>query len=367
MKNEVNNMDFDLLQNIKNNLSRRLNDFDEISSTFPEGYKSLFFFRLSSFYEYITSNDIISTILSEIEVSAKDTQDTKLNLEETATNIINYPTNTLPVPYWEKDEKEHAYFSYFILKTLFKEQINNHKLKLLTIAAAYEGRNLEHLDQIEPLKSYLGSFKNIFIQPLHNYILEKLDENQITISILLRYKQKCEWFQKEKEYLRDLYEENTDTGEDKLKEHLFEYFHDQGWNFTIEPNSLDGKVDFIADQRGKNCFIAEAKIFDGRTRSFSYIKKGFNQTYTYTKQHNSQVGYLVIYKVCEKDLRLDIKCQNSVVHFLHLDGKIIYILVIDIAHYRESPSVRKTLKPIIISEEQLLNTETIEQSEENQE
>jgi len=42
---------------------------------------------------------------------------------------------------------------------------------------------------------------------------------------------------------------------------LYEYLHDQGIQFHIEPESASGRVDLISAQSGKDRLMADAKNF----------------------------------------------------------------------------------------------------------
>src|SRR4051794_10877878 len=101
-----------------------------------------------------------------------------------------------------------------------------------------------------------AGFRDRAIIPLFDYLLEALDDRQVTLSQLLRYQQRCEWFRREE--LNDLVKKHRDETvaagrkklkiEDVLKKDLYCYLHDQGLDFTIEPKSAVGEIDLIADQ-----------------------------------------------------------------------------------------------------------------------
>ena len=84
---------------------------------------------------------------------------------------------------------------------------------------------------------------------------------------------------------------------------LYEYLHDQGIDFHIEPHSTSGIPDFVADQVGKERVIADTKLFwPERSKGKSYIISGFNQAYIYACDYNEPCAYLVIYKMCHEGL-----------------------------------------------------------------
>ena len=97
----------------------------------------------------------------------------------------------------------------------------------------------------------------------------------------------------------------TQKGEKNLALDLYEFLHDQGIDFHIEPHSTSGIPDFVADQVGKDRVIADTKLFwPERSKGKSYIISGFNQAYTYACDYNEPCAYLVIYKMCQEGAEL---------------------------------------------------------------
>ncbi len=170
--------------------------------------------------------------------------------------------------------------------------------------------------------------------------------------MLTRYKHKCEWFQRRT--LFDLWNDNSSKGEKNLALHLYEYLHDQGLDFMIEPSSISGEVDLIVDQRGEERLVADAKIFNGSDRGKSYISKGFRQVYQYLLDYNQSIGYLIIYKVCEQDLYISLPYKSQLLPFSIYNCKAIFFLVIDLFPYDSSASKRGALKSIEITEDDLI-------------
>jgi hypothetical protein len=77
----------------------------------------------------------------------------------------------------------------------------------------------------------LNAFRAVFVEPLYEYVDEQLDDRGAVLSFLRRYKQKCEWFQREE--LFGLWSGNTRVGERRLARHLYEYLFDQGIDLGV--------------------------------------------------------------------------------------------------------------------------------------
>jgi len=116
---------------------------------------------------------------------------------------------------------------------------------------------------------------------------------------------------------------------------------------------LTRSIDLIAAQHTDDPVLLDAKVFDGDSRGKSYIRKGFNQIYTYTQQHNEPFGYLVIYKICEKDLRFSLKESGNIPLVVH-NHKTIFLITIDIYPHPKPVSQRPPIQATEITEEELI-------------
>jgi hypothetical protein len=182
-------------------------------------------------------------------------------------------------------------------------------------------------------------FRKTYVEPLFDYLEEQIDDKRMTLMLLRKYKHRCEWFRRE-ELLND-----SKKGETTLVYDLYEYLHDQGLQFHIEPKSASGRVDLISAQSGKDRLVADAKIFnlEGSQKS-SHIVEGFRQVYEYTKDFNEPFGYLVIFKICEGGLSIPTENQESGIPFITHNNKCIFFVIIDIFNYEKSASERGKLK-----------------------
>src|ERR1044072_4562755 len=198
----------------------------------------------------------------------------------------------------------------------------------------------------------LNAFRAIFVEPLYEYVDEQLDDQGAVLAFLRRYKQKCEWFQRDE--LFALWSGNTRVGERLLAQHLYEYLFDQGLDFYIEPSSASGEVDLIADQKGGDRLVADAKVFHNDTPK-EYIAKGFNQVYRYLLDYNESSGYLIIYKTSDKDLSFAVSNNSPFMPFVTHNHKTIFFMVVDISPRVASASKAGRAKAVVISEEELIS------------
>ena len=89
-------------------------------------------------------------------------------------------------------------------------------------------------------------------------------------------------------------------------------------------------------------------------RNKSYLLKGFRQVYQYTLDYNQSYGYLIIFKICEDDLKIEVNQDNQLLPFVVHNNKTIFFLTIDIHNYDKSASQRGNLKSYVIKELDLI-------------
>jgi hypothetical protein len=206
----------------------------------------------------------------------------------------------------------------------------------------------------------LDFFRDCFVEPLYEYLDEQLDDQRALLALLRRYKHRCEWFRREA--LLALWQKDKAKGERALAEDLYEYLHDQGLEFAIEPSSASGKPDLISAQVGDERLIADAKVFKDGTGK-SYLASGFHQIYQYTLDYNQPFGYLVIFKTCEDDLKFPMADHEQSIPFLVHNNKTIFFVVIDICQHEATASKRGVLKTIEITEADLISKAASDQGQ----
>lgn len=194
-------------------------------------------------------------------------------------------------------------------------------------------------------------FNDLFLEPFVFFFLNQTDRSVFFLGLLKRYKQRAEWFNKVE--LSSLVQQSQ-IAEKLLKEDLCMYLYDEGAELYIEPSSQSGEIDVIAvDNSSEQKALIEAKIFDGNSRSKSYMIKGYHQTDAYLKDHVQNKGYLIIYNLSSTLLSIN---ANPGVTFPYVirDNRLIYFVVVDIYQHDKPASVRGARDIIEIKEQDLL-------------
>jgi hypothetical protein len=124
-------------------------------------------------------------------------------------------------------EAESVAMGYCLLKKIAEEP---DKELALNVAMHYHagGKARDCLEKI----------RDVFLEPFYEYVDEHLDDQQAILYFLRRYKHRCEWFHAER--LRQAVRDDTPKGEKTLALDLYEYLHNQGIDFHIEPGIQPG-------------------------------------------------------------------------------------------------------------------------------
>ena len=308
------------IQNLRYKLQKRISRLNSVSDA------SLFSITLTQFWRFFDNQSTFRGIIEELLLKFP-------NLEEDVKKILDDNQGL-----YGDTEEEAAAIGYKVLR-----QLPGSTEKILDIGFSYR--------QCGKMHEAIEAIREIFVEPFYEYVDENLDEQRAIISLLIKYKHRCEWFQRDR-----LWELGRigQGGEKALALDLYAYLHDQGIDFIIEPSSITGEVDLISAQNTEDPILLDAKVFDGEDRGKYYIKKGFNQIYTYTQQFNEPFGYLVIYKLSENDILFSLKSSQFLPSITY-NNKTIFFITIDIYPHAKPVSQRGLLRATEITENDLIS------------
>ena len=314
------------IKNLRDKLQKRVSRLNTVDA-------NLFGVTLAQFWRFFEEQPIYVGILEELIAQLPQLDDIIDNIKKQAGVVGN-------------TEEEAAAIGYKILKYMAEKQ-SDYSHKLYLYAHKYN-RLADDEDKA------VATIRQVFLEPFYEYVDEHLDDQRTMLSLLIRYKHRSEWFQKDT--LWDLSQE-TQVGEKNLAQDLYGYLYDQGIDFMIETSSIRGEIDLIAAQKTDDPLLLDAKIFDGEHSSKTHICKGFNQIYTYTQHYNEPFGYLVIYKTTEYDLKFTLPLsQFSNIPIVVYNYKTIFLIVVDIFQYHKPVSQRKPIRSIEITYDDLVTT-----------
>ena len=298
---------------------------------------------LRAFFHYLDNSPLLAGVRDELLVRAA-----KHKALESVERILNGEM------LFGESEDEAAAMGYFFLKRHAEDPQKNSVALFGKVYRVSSSKFDDHLDRM----------REVFLEPFYEYVDEHIDDQQAILYFLRRYKHRCEWFLADR--LRKLLEADTQKGEKALAFDLYEYLHEQGIDFHIEPTSASGIADFVAEQVGDDRVVADAKIFwPEKSKGKTYLISGFHQAYTYARDYNEPCAYLVIYKMCKEDLNFLVPATTSMFPCLSLNNKTIFFVVVDICEHGVPASKRGPLKSVDISEKELIQSVEATKAPEN--
>lgn len=284
---------------------------------------------LIHFFEFLDATPITKSVIDLLTKKY-------LDLQNQINELLNKKTNLLH----GENLEEHAAIAFAVLQRWAKPD-EAWKHESLTIIM-----EVSHNDRLAHIKS-------LFLEPLYEYIDESLDDSRAVLAQLIRYKHRTEWYRRGE--LHTLYVNETGKGERHLADDLYLYLHDQGIDFIVEPHTVSGIPDLLVQASELNRIVADAKIFDPeKSKGLEYLAKGFHQVYIYLNDYNEPFGYMVIFNASSKNLTFDVSGVDAQIPYVTLNGKTIFLHVIDIFLHQTSASKRGKLETLILKELQLI-------------
>jgi hypothetical protein len=322
------------IQNLRYKLQRRVRRLNGI------GDGQRFHNQLSQFLVWLDNEPMVRGILDRLELDPKGREVAAWLAQDERSGRESYQFEQMMK---FSSDAEEASACYLTLKKFASKSDNmpEYKTAMLLLRKNDVGEGLSF-------------FWKTFIEPLYDYINEHLDDTGAILALLRRYKQRCEWFHRKR--LLETFEKDTGKGEENLAYDAYEYLFDQGLELYIEPESPAGRPDMVSAEIGAERLIADAKIFDpDRSKPKYYLIKGFRQIYDYAAEHNSPVGFLLIFKTCEKDLHLSLTGAVSGTPYVIHNNRTFFFMVVDLFAYQQSASKRGQLAAVELTADELVS------------
>jgi hypothetical protein len=289
---------------------------------------------LNQTVEYVEQNIILTSIVNDL-----------LSRNKGVETIVNTFINTRSFNQSDiYNEESHATFSYLIFKKCAKS--SDKDLPIIV------GKRFNQNNGVDDNILALKSFEQQVVAFVINYLDEQLDRLNLIYLLLLKYKHRCEWFCRAELFKE--WENNKNIGETKLKNDLFLYLYDQGVELQfIEPLSPSGRIDSLIPLAERRNLLIECKIYSSRN-SIGDIKNATEQLFKYAIDYNETIGYLLIYNVGIRELRLTLSTEHANIPTLVKNNKILRVVIIDINPNRLKASKTSKSQIIEITHEDLL-------------
>lgn len=206
-------------------------------------------------------------------------------------------------------------------------------------------RNLDDLNR---------DFVETIVDPLVDYIEDRIEEGSAVLGLLLRYKRLVEWFDRAR--LFALATEDTRRGEQELDDDLRRFLLDRGIDFPFsQPESPTGKVDVVSGLDSPDPLSLEIKLFRPEAnKDKAYVRQGFGQAYAYAGDYGLPAGYLAVFNLAPEPLVFDVPDSGSGVPWLRIGDRTVFLIAIETNPDTPSASRRKKIERHVISAKYLL-------------
>jgi len=256
--------------------------------------------------------------------------------------------------YTATSTEEHAALCLHVVRAITSTtamQVHVGDFVLRTLAEYLTGEDPGKLEEaVKPLR-------DVAVDGIYEYLDEQIDTRNVIYSILLKYKQRSEWFYRSR--LRAIADGGLEgvRGERSLARDLQEYVFNQHVEFVIEPSSSSGEADLVLREPGGRYLIIDAKYIPqdaGRSAIRDQTASGFHQVARYCEDFREPEGFLVSFVRNPKRIALELE-ESDGLSFLKLGGKTVYYLGVQISD-ESSASKSGKADEVIISKEELVSS-----------
>lgn len=296
--------------------------------------------HLSTFLSFVSTQLVIRTITEDLNEALSQDERNTLTLKLQGSGSFSYDVN-LP-----SDERLRA--AYLLLIRKYFVDSTSEGSTWQKMRSVFRSGNDEDFDE----------FKEQFFLPLYCYYDERIDDQDLLLYLLSKYKRLSEWF--DRGTLFHLATSDTARAEFLLDEHLRRYLVIEGIDYPFStPSSPKGRADIVVNVDEKPLPM-EIKIFDDdNSKGKAYLRKGFNQALRYSNDYNQPIGYFIVFNLTEKLLQFGEE-TSTVFPKCEIQNKTVFIIVVDIHPVERTASQERKPDVVLISRDYLTATEETE-------
>ncbi len=146
-------------------------------------------------------------------------------------------------------------------------------------------------------------FTERVLQPLFDYLTERVGAESSVLYVLERYVRRVEWF--DRQALYDQAMANSQRAEEVYDTDLRRFLFSEGMNMPFsQAKSASGLSDVVSELDTDDPLVCELKIFDGASRGKRHLGSGVNQAVQYASDYGKHTAYLVIINLSGRQLAL---------------------------------------------------------------
>lgn len=194
------------------------------------------------------------------------------------------------------------------------------------------------------------------VEPLIEYLQERIGEASDVLYLLERYVRRLEWFEQER--LWAAYQADTAHGEQIYDTDLRKFLFEQGIDYPFsQPKSVSGQSDVVANVETGDPLVCEVKLYDGASYNKSYLAKGVQQATSYAHDYGKTTAYLVIFNLPAKMLHLPSDGEhNQWPPRIDVGGVTVFLVQLR-ALPQTSASTRGAANVVTVTKDDLLRTD----------
>lgn len=199
----------------------------------------------------------------------------------------------------------------------------------------------------------LRDFSGEVVEPLIEYLQERLGAESDMLYVLERYRRRVLWFEQAR--LWAAYDADHTRGEATYDEDLRRFLFDQGVDYPYsQPVSPSGRADVVAQVDDDEPLPMEVKLFDGGSYGPAYLAKGVAQALRYAEDYGRTEAYLVVFNLTERPIELPTDdVEAGWPERLAVAGITVFLVVVQAAP-RPTASTAGQAKPWKIKRRQLV-------------
>ena len=193
----------------------------------------------------------------------------------------------------------------------------------------------------------IGYIAQLFVIPLYNYIVHRLQGTSMMAYTLLRYRRWAEWFEAER--LRGLYAADTTYSEKVLDSDLRQFLFENGIDYPYsQPDSPGGRADIVAQLDTDDPLVLEVKVWDSdRGYKENRVRDGLRQAIQYADSYGKDRGYVVVFNLDRHPLEfVSPVSTDEWPPRIEVGGKTYYFIDVNIGEQTQPVSQRDKGKPI---------------------
>jgi len=194
----------------------------------------------------------------------------------------------------------------------------------------------------------LSRLVDLFVMPIHHFLLDQLARSSVMLYALLRFKRWAEWFKAD--YLRERYgQPGAGGGEGALDADLRCFLFESGIDYPFsQPASPKGRADVVAQLETDDPLVMEIKVWDSeKDYGTNRVRDGLRQAMDYSSRYGKDRGYIVVFNLDQEPLAfLESSREGEWPACLEHGGRTFYFIEVHIAEMRKAISQKDKGKPV---------------------